>query len=254
MGQEGVSVALYTLGENVIAQGTGPVIEIIYDVNAQAQGNVALGLSEIQAANTNNSAISIASIDGIFEVKADCDDDGLPDNADNCSFYANGPDLGTCVNWYGTKVGTGIYCTIQGDPACTAAGYFWCDTMQYDTYPPSGNGVGNACECEGNFDGDHDQDGTDSAIFNQNYGRSKYNNPCAKCVGGSRNGLSCGKNADCPGGDCVGVTVNPCKGDFDCDGDVDSTDATKYQEDYGRSSVNNPCPTFSIPAPPWCNY
>jgi hypothetical protein len=32
--------------------------------------------------------------------------------------------------------------------------------------------------CEGNFDYDDDQDGTDAALFKQDFGRIEYNNPC----------------------------------------------------------------------------
>ena len=53
----------------------------------------------------------------------DSDGDGIPDNTDNC------------VNDYNPN--------------------------QEDPYPPGGNGCGDACECEGNFDGDLDQDADD---------------------------------------------------------------------------------------------
>jgi hypothetical protein len=50
-------------------------------------------------------------------------------------------------------------------------------------------------------------------------------------------------------------TFNPCRGDFDCNGNVDGLDAARIMSDFGRSSINNPCP----PSPPcsqpdWCNY
>lgn len=34
----------------------------------------------------------------------------------------------------------------------------------------------------------------------------------------------------------------PCNGDFDCDTDVDGTDAARFKSDFGRSNLNNPCP------------
>jgi len=34
---------------------------------------------------------------------------------------------------------------------------------------------------------------------------------------------------------------NPCNGDFDCDGDVDWTDAEKFKEDYDKRSSKDPC-------------
>ena len=33
------------------------------------------------------------------------------------------------------------------------------------------------CDCEGNFD----CDGTDAALFKQDFGRSGFNNPCPGC-------------------------------------------------------------------------
>ena len=81
-------------------------------------------------------------------------------------------------------------------------------------------------ECEGNFDDDEDQDGSDAAVFKLDFGRSIFLNPCT-------NG-------------------NACNGDFDCDSDVDGTDAAKFKEDFGRSPFSDPCP--SCPADPGCTY
>jgi hypothetical protein len=97
---------------------------------------------------------------------------------------------------------------------------------QEDTYPTGGNDCGDACECEGNFDDDTDQDGTDAAAFKEDFGRSPFFTPC--------------------------VNGEPCKGDFDCDIDVDGTDAAKFKEDFGRSPFSNPCPNCSTD--PWCVY
>lgn len=41
----------------------------------------------------------------------------------------------------------------------------------------------------------------------------------------------------------------PCQGDFDCDRDVDGTDATTFKNDFGRSQFNNPCDPCYIPVP-----
>jgi hypothetical protein len=45
---------------------------------------------------------------------------------------------------------------------------------------------------------------------------------------------------------------NPCNGDFTCDGDVDGDDANTFKKDFGRSGFTNPCP----PCTPgeWCIY
>jgi hypothetical protein len=98
---------------------------------------------------------------------------------------------------------------------------------QEDSYPPpGGNGCGDACECEGNFDDDNDQDGTDASTFKKDFGRSVLKNPCSNAL--------------------------PCNGDFECDTDVDGTNATQFKQDFGRSGLKNPCPI--CPTDPWCAY
>jgi len=97
---------------------------------------------------------------------------------------------------------------------------------QEDNYPPQGNEIGDACDCEGNFDCDEDCDGTDAAKFKIDFGRSTFNNPCE--------------------------SGDSCKGDFDCDGDCDGTDASGFKVDFGRSSFNNPCPACEVGD--WCVY
>jgi hypothetical protein len=87
---------------------------------------------------------------------------------------------------------------------------------QEDNFPPQGNGIGDACDCEGDFDCDGDCDGTDAAKFKQYFGRSQFTIPCA-------NG-------------------NQCYGNFDCDHDCDGTDAALFKLDFGRNRFNNPCP------------
>jgi hypothetical protein len=87
---------------------------------------------------------------------------------------------------------------------------------QEDTFPPEGNGIGDACECEGDFDCDMDQDGSDAAIFKEEFGRSSFRDPC--------------------------LEDNPCIGDLDFDGVVDGMDASKFKEDFGRCSFHDPCP------------
>jgi subtilisin len=46
--------------------------------------------------------------------------------------------------------------------------------------------------------------------------------------------------------------LDPCYGDFDCDGDVDGSDAKIFKEDFGRSQFSTPCPACSWQE--WCNY
>lgn len=98
---------------------------------------------------------------------------------------------------------------------------------QLDTYPPLGNGIGNACDCEGNFTCDADVDGSDASTFKTDFGRSKILNSC--------------------------TNANPCNGDFMCDVDVDGTDASLFKSDFGRSSIRNPCPAC-VAGVAWCNY
>lgn len=95
---------------------------------------------------------------------------------------------------------------------------------QEDIYPPDGNTCGDACECEGNFDGDEDQDGLDAFTFKVDFGRSTFLNPC--------------------------TPDNPCNGNFDCDEDVDGANAFTFKEDFGRSRLGNPCP--NCVTVPWC--
>jgi len=97
---------------------------------------------------------------------------------------------------------------------------------QEDTYPPQGNGIGDACDCEANFDCDQDVDADDVTKFLEDFGRNQFNNPC--------------------------TNENQCYGDFDCDGDVDAKDVTKFLEDFGRNQFIKPCP--SCVSGNWCNY
>ena len=122
---------------------------------------------------------------------SDSDEDGDPDTCDNCPIIPN--------------------------------------ENQSDTYPPQGNSIGDACECEGNFNcsADQDVDGTDAAIFKGDFGRSAMTEPC--------------------------IAGDTCNGDFNCDGDADGSDAALFKSDFGRSSMQNPCPLCAI-GMQWCSY
>jgi len=143
--------------------------------------------------------------------------DGIPDSQDNCLTIPNGPLLGTCTS--GT---VGDAC--KGDDDCGMGGF--CSMDQEDTYPPGGNGIGDACDCEGNFDCDLDVDAEDVTAFLDDFGRNAYSNPCE--------------------------AGNQCKGDFSCDGDVDAVDVTKFLEDFGRNAYSNSCP--DCVEGDWCVY
>jgi hypothetical protein len=101
--------------------------------------------------------------------------------------------------------------------------------LQEDSYPPQGNEIGDACDCEGNFNCAVDQnvDGLDAATFKVDFGRSEISEPC--------------------------TSEAPCNGDFSCDGNVDGLDTARFKSDFGRSGINNPCPVCTSGGA-WCVY
>jgi hypothetical protein len=141
---------------------------------------------------------------------ADCDEDETPDVCD-ADFIDNDGD--------GADDGEGVG---HGCDNCSRVA----NPDQEDSYPPQGNGIGDACDCEGNFACDLDVDGTDASIFKLYFGRSTFNNPC--------------------------TALDPCRGDFNCDGDADGSDASLFKADFGRSGASNPCPACVVGD--WCNY
>ena len=151
----------------------------------------------------------------------DTDGDGILDDVDNCPNHPNGPLLGICTS--GPMAFIGVK-TCLSHTACDPNGF--CSMAQEDSYPPGGNGIGDACDCEGDFDCDGDVDSDDVTTFLTDFGRSSFFNPC---------------RAD-----------NPCNGDFTCDGNVDMFDMNKFFEDAGRFQRNNPCPACE--AANWCTY
>ncbi len=155
---------------------------------------------------------SLNCTDGI-----DCDDDcdGVYNQDDNCPLADNALSQGTCIWGY-----FGQYCLI--DAHCGPGGI--CSQNQEDTIPPQGNGIGDVCDCEGNFDCDSDVDGSDARAFKIDFGRSPFRDPC--------------------------TPENPCNGNFNCDEDVDGSDAQTFKRDFGRSTFLNPCPICVVG--PWC--
>jgi hypothetical protein len=147
---------------------------------------------------------------------------GVEDYFTNIIIRAEGPSSIACEASFDYIIddGDGIY---SGEDNCPTD----YNPNQDDTLPPEGNNCGDACECEGNFDGDLDVDGTDASTFKTDFGRSKISgHPCS--------------NAD------------SCNGDFECDTDVDGTNASKFKSDFGRSGLQKPCP--NAVTEPWCVY
>ena len=175
--------------------------------------------------------------DGVGDVcdgdTIDNDGDGIDDGegeghgCDNCPNHPNGPLRGTCTKIIGANdiVSNGQYCMTDED--CADGEY--CERSQADNYPPGGNGIGDACDCEGNFNCDGSVDGGDVGPFLAHLNkRLAISNPC--------------------------TNEDPCKGDFNCDGSVDGGDVLKFIEDWNkRLAIDNPCPPCD-PEEPWCSY
>jgi hypothetical protein len=162
---------------------------------------------------------------------ADTDSDGLPDNADNCPDVNNPTQDDTDDNLVGDACDPCPYDSsndIDADGICGDVDNcaYISNSDQSDSYPPQGNGIGDACECEGDFQCDGDVDGSDASTFKGYFGRSADLRPC--------------------------VAGDTCSGDFTCDGDVDGTDVSLFKSDFGRSSMQNPCPVCVVGE--WCNY
>jgi hypothetical protein len=185
--------------------------DIVIDVN----GN---GLFDI-----GTDFLDANTIEG-FQICLSSDQDGICDDEDNCPLNANGLKAGSC-----TKGNINEPCTIAGINTNECGNGGFCSMNQEDTYPSYGNGIGDACDCEGNFNCtvDQDVDGSDASIFKADFGRSGFNRPC--------------------------ITSDYCNGDFTCDGNVDGSDAAKFKSDFGRSSFQNSCP-ICVSSGPWCNY
>ena len=97
---------------------------------------------------------------------------------------------------------------------------------QEDNYPPGGNSIGDACECEADFDCNGNVDAVDIIHFLWDFGRGTYYDPC--------------------------TNARWCYGDFDCNRAVDADDVSKFLEDFGRSQYFNPCPACVVRD--WCSY
>jgi hypothetical protein len=143
----------------------------------------------------------------------DADGDTIGDVCDNCTDYDNddygGDPSFPLNNCYGED-----NCPVDYNP------------NQTDTYPPQGNTIGDACDCECDFTCDGDVDAEDITMFLLDFGRGEYSDPC--------------------------TNSRQCHGDTDCSVNVDASDVEKFLEDFGRNQFNNPCPPCV--AGDWCVY
>ena len=99
---------------------------------------------------------------------------------------------------------------------------------QKDNYPPDGNNIGDACDCEGDFDCNLSVDTTDVNLFLDDFlKRIAFSNPC--------------------------TNEDPCNGDFNCDTSVDVADVVIFLKDWNKRNIyNNPCPPCT--GENWCIY
>jgi len=209
----------------------GVAATIDFDIRIDAPGGeTALELEELDATDAQGESLDVIGNNGLVDVVVgDFDEDEVLDNLDNCPFYPNGPLQGTCtkhiVNPPSWIVSTGQYCTVDGD--CDPGEN--CEKVQADNYPPGGNGIGDACDCESDFGDDGSVVADDVADFLDHFGRSALT------------------GRPCTNGD-------PCDGDFLCDRAVHAGDVSKFLEDFGRNTFpgGKPCPPR--PGGPWCSY
>jgi len=154
-------ILLWTLELEGIAGGSSD-ISIQVDLDGDpVHGAVSPGGMDCSVPHQEDAGNGVATISVPDGV--DTDEDGLADECDNCPETPN--------------------------------------PNQEDTYPPGGNGIGDACECEGDFNCNGTVDAEDVTTYLIDFGRNQYIDPC-------ENG-------------------NQCNGDFDCNGAVDATDVTK---------------------------
>ncbi len=123
------------------------------------------GLFRLWGSSATN-VFAVGRTGTILRYDGDADSDTVLDTEDNCPYDSNTSQDDVDTDGPGDACDN---CPETFNPA------------QEDSYPPQGNGIGDACECEGNFDCDQDSDGTDAATFKADFGRSSFGNPCPIC-------------------------------------------------------------------------
>ena len=197
-----------------------------YDVLEEAPPEVSRTLNPENAKMVDEpgNELDVTSFPGKFCFGPDADSDAVADGEDNCPSKHNPKQEDTDLD------GLGNACDPDDDNDGLEDSMDNCqfdqNPDQEDTYPPQGNNIGDACDCESDFDCDGDIDGSDAQTFKLYFGRNLLAIPCDE--------------------------VNPCRGDFNCDQDCDGTDASLFKSDFGRSQFNDPCPVCEVGE--WCVY
>jgi hypothetical protein len=201
--------------------------------------------------NEDNDICTVCLTDGDCDDNNPCTDDTCNTAVNECVYTNNTNPCDDGLYCNGTDTCSGGNCSHSGDPCtpqlcdedldvCVAVedsdgdgipdGEDNCpehhNPNQEDTYPPQGNGIGDACDCEADFNCDGNVDAGDVTSFLDHFGRSTFFNPC--------------------------TNNDPCHGDFDCNVNVDAADLTILLEDFGRSQFFDPCPAC-VPGD-WCVY
>ncbi len=89
------------------------------------------------SATTTNVIPTLTTAVPISLVDTDSDGDSVLNDDDNCHDIPNGPELGSCYNYYTQEVG--VTCTED----CGPEWYIWCENFQVDS---DNDGIGNVCD------------------------------------------------------------------------------------------------------------